>query len=120
VSRQGPIERRDPSALDTGVALGELLLEKYNNREALQVFREVLQEDDQHPRALLGLARSQHFDFSSQAVASTLKALELNPNLVLRAEYTRSIIDLVRGVTSAMRRAARDNDLFAIELGASF
>ncbi len=87
--------RRDPANLDAGIALGELLLEKYNNQEALQVFQEVLSRDDRHPRALLGLARSQHFDYSSEAVTSTLKALSFNPNLVpARVLLARLLIEL--------------------------
>ena len=38
--------------------------------------------NDVHPRALLGLARSQHFDYSSQAVTTVLQSLSINPNLV--------------------------------------
>ncbi len=87
--------RRDPANLEAGIALGELLLEKYNNQEALQVFQEVLSRDDRHPRALLGLARSQHFDYSSEAVTSTLKALSFNPNLVpARVLLARLFIEL--------------------------
>ena len=74
--------RNNPSYLDAGIALGELLLEKYNNQEALVVFKEVLGKNDRHPRALLGLARSQHFDYSSAALQTTLGLLEINPNLV--------------------------------------
>ena len=73
---------KDPSFLDAGIALGELLLEKYNNQEALEVFKDVLGKNDRHPRALLGLARSQHFDYSSAALQTTLGVLDINPNLV--------------------------------------
>jgi len=87
--------RRDPSSLDSGIALGELLLEKYNNEEASQVFAEVLERDENHPRALLGMARSQHFDYSSEAVTSTLQALSINPNLVAgRVFLARLFIEL--------------------------
>jgi len=74
--------RANPSIVDAGIALGELLLEKYNNQEALAVFEEVLEKNDRHPQALLGLARSQHFDYSVESMQTTLSALELNPNLV--------------------------------------
>jgi len=74
--------RKDPSYLDAGIALGELLLEKYNNQEAAAVFKELLAINDKHPRVLLGLARSQNFDYSSEAVTTTLQALFINPNLV--------------------------------------
>jgi len=73
---------KDPAYLDAGIALGELLLEKYNNQEATALFRELLAINDENPRALLGLARSQHFDYSSQAVTTTLQSLSINPNLV--------------------------------------
>ncbi|MDH3389369.1 MAG: tetratricopeptide repeat protein, partial [Gammaproteobacteria bacterium] len=86
---------RDPSDPLAGIALGELLLEKYNNQEALQVFQEVLRANQEHPLALLGLARSQHFDYSSDAVLTTLGALQINPNLVpARVFMARLFIEL--------------------------
>jgi len=87
--------RKDPAYLDAGIALGELLLEKYNNEEASVLFKELLTIDDKDPRALLGLARSQHFDYSSEAVATALRALSLNPNLVpTRVFMARLFIEL--------------------------
>ena len=87
--------QKDPSYLDAGIALGELLLEKYNNREASAVFKEVLEINVKHPRALLGLARSQHFDYSSEAVTTALQALFINPNLVpARVFMARLFIEL--------------------------
>ena len=86
---------KNPSNLDASIALGELLLEKYNNEEALEVFSEVLAKDNNHPAALLGLARSQHFDYSSIAMLSVLKALEINPNLIAaRVFLSRLYIEL--------------------------
>ncbi len=64
------------------LALGNLLLDKYNNTEAMDVFDEVLSRDPDDPRALLGLARSQHFDHSSEAMLTVQRALAANPNLV--------------------------------------
>jgi tetratricopeptide (TPR) repeat protein len=72
----------DPAYVAAGIALGELLLGKYNNQEALEVINEVLAINPNHPQALLGLARSQHFDYSSAAMQTALRVLELNPNLV--------------------------------------
>ena len=87
--------RTNPSFLDAGIALGELLLEKYNNQESLAVFEEVLEKNDKHPQALLGRARSQHFDYSADAMQTTLNALELNPNLVpARVFLARLYIEL--------------------------
>ena len=87
--------RMDPSEVDAGIALGELLLEKYNNQEALEVFEEVLSRHDRQPLALLGLARSQHFDYSSAALQTALQVLELNPKLVpARVFMSRLYIEL--------------------------
>ena len=91
----GEANQNNPSDLDASIALGELLLEKYNNQEALEVFNEVLAKDDSHPLALLGLARSQHFDYSSEAMLTVFKALEINPNLVAaRVFLSRLFIEL--------------------------
>ena len=91
----GEANQKNPSDLDANIALGELLLEKYNNQEALEVFTEVLAKDDSHPQALLGLARSQHFDYSSNAMLTVLKALEINPNLfAARVFLSRLYIEL--------------------------
>jgi len=87
--------QKDPSYLDAGIALGELLLEKYNNQEAAVVFKEMLEINGKHPRALLGLARSQHFDYSTQAVKTALRSLTHNPNLVpARVFMARLFIEL--------------------------
>ena len=72
---------RDPNALSARLALGNLLLEKYNNQEAQEVFQEALQRDPLSAQALLGLARSQHFDYSPEAQETVERALEINPNL---------------------------------------
>ena len=88
-------QRKDPALLDAGIAIGELLLEKYNSQEAAAAFHEVLDIDDDHPRALLGLARSQHFDYSTDALNTAASALSLNPNLVpARVFLARLLIEL--------------------------
>jgi tetratricopeptide (TPR) repeat protein len=99
--------RRDPSSLDSGIALGELLLEKYNNEEALQVFQEALSRDESHPRALLGLARSQHFDYSSEAMDSALQALAVNPNLVEGRVFVARLFIELEAYGDARREAER-------------
>jgi tetratricopeptide (TPR) repeat protein len=73
---------RDPDNSAAGVALGELLLAKYNNTEALETFRGVLARDPEFAPAILGLARSQHFDHSSEAMQTVEQSLAINPNLV--------------------------------------
>ena len=64
------------------VSLGNLLLDKYNNTEALESFREALEIDADYAPALLGLARSEHFDNSADAMLTLNSALENNPNYV--------------------------------------
>lgn len=73
---------QDANAVPARLALGELLLEKYNNQEAQSVFQEALQRDPLNAQALLGLARSQHFDYAPEAQETVQRSLEINPNLV--------------------------------------
>lgn len=72
------------------VALGELLLAKYNNTEASQVFREALSQDSTNAGVLLGMARSQHFDHSEEALQTVRASLEQNP------DYTPARVFLAR------------------------
>ena len=64
------------------VALGNLLLDKYNNTEALETFREALEIDEDYAPALLGLSRSEHFDGSGNTISTLLTCLENNPSYV--------------------------------------
>jgi len=76
------------------VALGELLLAKYNNTEATEVFREALGQDSTNAAALLGLARSQHFDHSEDALQTVRASLEQNPDYApARAFLARLFIE---------------------------
>ncbi|MDX1434240.1 MAG: tetratricopeptide repeat protein, partial [Gammaproteobacteria bacterium] len=72
----------DPGDNAARVALGELLLAKYNNTEALEVFREALGREAGYAPAMLGLARSQHFDHDAEALATARASLAANPNLL--------------------------------------
>ena len=110
--------RKKPSFLDAKIALGELLLEKYNNQEALQVFREVLSKNRKHPRALLGLARSQHFDYSPAAMLTAQQALDFNPNLVpARVFMARLYIELEQ-FSEAKSEAQKALDINPVSLEA--
>ena len=74
--------QRTPENLSALVSLGHLLLDKYNNAEALELFREALAIDDTDVPALLGLARSQHFDRSPDALETIRRSLEIRPHQV--------------------------------------
>lgn len=100
----------NPDDLKARVALGNLLLEKYNNAEAQDLFREVLAAHPEQPDALLGLARSQHFDHSIEATETVKLALAANPHLVpARAFLARLHIE------SEQYGEARDEALRALE-----
>lgn len=60
------------------------------------------------------------YNMESLTAYSAVLGWELTQNLRLRAEYTHNDIDLVRGVSDAIRDAARKNNTFAVEVGASF
>jgi tetratricopeptide (TPR) repeat protein len=72
----------DQDNIAARVALGNLLLDKYNNTEALETFREALAIEEDYAPALLGLARSQHFDGNGDALTTLLTCLENNPRYV--------------------------------------
>ncbi len=63
-------------------ALGGLLLASYNNAEALPLFQEALALDPGDPVALLGLARSLHFDHGAGAVDAARAAVAAAPGRV--------------------------------------
>ncbi|MDH3514581.1 MAG: tetratricopeptide repeat protein, partial [Gammaproteobacteria bacterium] len=86
---------RDPGNLAARVALADLFLDKYNNTEALALYREVLAIDEQYPPAMLGLARSHYFDHSETAVQAVRQALEVQPTLVpARVLLARMLIEI--------------------------
>jgi tetratricopeptide (TPR) repeat protein len=78
----GEATAADPDNVAARVALGNLLLAKYNNTEALETFTEALAIDKAYAPALLGLARSQHFDHSGEAMTTVRASIEANPNYV--------------------------------------
>ena len=84
----------DSENIAARVALGNLLLTKYNNAEALEVFREALEQDPSYAPARLGLARSQHFDHTADALTTVSSILETHPNYVpARAFLARLLIE---------------------------
>jgi len=73
---------RDPDNLAVRVTLGDLLLEKHNNADALLSYRGALQRDEAFAPAILGVARSQHFDHNPAARDTASSSLQLQPTLV--------------------------------------
>jgi tetratricopeptide (TPR) repeat protein len=72
----------DPGDLEPRILIGELLLEKYNGKDAQAAFQDVLRLNPKHPRGLLGMARSLEFDGSAKATELARASLEVNSNLV--------------------------------------
>jgi cellulose synthase operon protein C len=68
-------------SLDAFVNFGYLLLEKYNARDALGVFRDCLKINKSHPRALLGIALAKKYETDLEVEEYARAALKVNPNL---------------------------------------
>lgn len=71
---------------------------------------------------LLDVRRAGSLGYNMESITEVGGVLgwKLARGLRLRAEYTHHQIELVRGVTTAIRDAARHNDFFAVEVGAAF
>ncbi len=72
----------DPTDLEPKIRVGELFFAKYNNTDATSTFREILEINAEQPRALLGMARSMHFDGLPEAMETVRRSLEVNGNSV--------------------------------------
>lgn len=72
----------DSVNFEPAILAGELLLERYNGTEARMAFEGVLARNPNHPRALVGLARTLRFEGSPAAGEMAGRSLEVNPNLV--------------------------------------
>jgi tetratricopeptide (TPR) repeat protein len=96
------------------VALGNLLLDKYNNTEAVETFREALEIDAEYAPALLGLARSQHFDHSGDAMATLNRSLASNPNYVPARTFLAQLL-----IESEQYDAAEEEALRALAINAN-
>ena len=92
------------------VALGNLLLDKYNNTEALESFREALEIDADYAPALLGLARSEHFDSSADAMLTLEASLAINPNYVPARTFLAQLL-----IESEQYDSAEKQALLALE-----
>ena len=69
-----------PDGDDARIALGKLFLEKYNSADAQSTFEEVLQENPDDARALLGAAKRRVFDGEGGADTLVAHALRVNPS----------------------------------------
>lgn len=72
----------DPGDLAPRVQVGELFLERYGGTDAYAAFDDVLQLNPNHPRALLGMARTALFNGEPNAMDLVQQSLEVNQNFV--------------------------------------
>ena len=72
----------DPIAVEAKLRTGELFLEKHNSADAGATFQEVLSDNPNHPRALLGLARVMDFDNAPETMDVLQHTLEVNPHFI--------------------------------------
>ncbi len=72
----------DQRNLEARARVGELFLDRYNSDDAAQTFEEILALNPRYARAVLGKARTRHFDGSDEALELTEHSLRINPNLV--------------------------------------
>jgi tetratricopeptide (TPR) repeat protein len=80
------------------VRWGLLLHDRFNNKEAVDLFNEALQQDPANPQAYLGLALVSADGFDSKAGEYATKALELDPKL-LEAHELIANLELEDGKT---------------------
>ncbi|MFL5615508.1 MAG: tetratricopeptide repeat protein [Gemmatimonadaceae bacterium] len=71
-----------PAGDDARVALGQMFLEKYNSADAQSTFDEILNDNPNDARALLGAAQRRVFDGGGGADSLVRRALKVNPNYV--------------------------------------
>ena len=72
----------DPGNLEPRVLVAELFLERYGGTDAVEAFDDVLQLNPNHPRALLGMAKTSLFNGESNAMDLVNQSLEVNENYV--------------------------------------
>lgn len=81
----------DSSNVDALVRVGDLFLEKFNAPDAKASYETVLRRVEDHPRALLGMARVVEFEGTGDAMEIARRAVEKNRQLaaghVLIAKY---------------------------------
>ncbi len=101
----------DGTNLDAQILVGDLFLEKYQGTEAREAFEAILERAPNHPRALLGLARTRRFAGSSEAMDHVERALDINPNLVAARVFRASLLAEAERYDEAARDVERALDV---------
>src|SRR4029077_4628816 len=82
---------QSPTNATIRVRWGRLMHERFNNREADNLFKEALQRDPKNEQAYYGLALVSADGFDSKAIEFTGKAIELDPKLYEAHELMASL-----------------------------
>ena len=92
----------DPTWEEPRVRIGDLFLEKYDSPSAQTEYQKVLEQNPNHPGALLGMARATWFDGTTGEGRTIERVLEVDPNnveartLLARQYMTREGFDAAR------------------------
>jgi len=73
---------QSPANANYRVRWGRLMHERFNNKDAADLFQEAIQRDPKNAQAYLGLALVSADGFDNKAVEEAKKAIELDPKLV--------------------------------------
>lgn len=76
------VRRRNPTYLETHLAIGELALEKHDYKMAGDAYQQAAKLDDESSDAWFGIARSFAPSDDEKATAALSKVLEINPHHV--------------------------------------
>jgi cellulose synthase operon protein C len=82
---------QSPKVAEIRVRWGRLLLERFNQEDAMGLFNEALEIDPKSANAMLGMAEVAADDFERKAEELARKALELDPKLVEAQELLASM-----------------------------
>jgi tetratricopeptide (TPR) repeat protein len=73
---------QSPTNANYRVRWGRLMHERFNNKDAADLFQEAVERDPKNAQAYLGLALVSADGFDNKAVEEAKKALEIDPKLV--------------------------------------
>jgi len=102
--------KAQPKNVALRIRLGTLFFERYQPKDAAELFREALELDAKSARAMLGLAHVLAASYDKRAVELAEKALEADPKLAAGHELLARLAaedgDFVRAVAEADRALA--------------
>jgi tetratricopeptide (TPR) repeat protein len=108
----------DPGDLEPRVQVGELFLERYGGPDAHGAFDDVLQLNPNHPRALLGMARTALFNGEPDAMEWVNRSLDVNENFVPARVFLATLFLQLENFERAIEQVEKALDVNPSALGA--